>query len=86
MEKSARKYTVKFTVEETEDRRLTVKMDAGPFLRTEHIMSIAGSIMENIAKSNTVPIETVLADFCKGTLAMHKNVRLVEQRDVLKGD
>jgi hypothetical protein len=49
-------------------------------------MSIAGSIMENIAKSNNVPIETVLADFCKGTLAMHKNVRLVEQRNILKGD
>lgn len=86
MEKSARKYTVKFTVEETEDHRFKVKMNASPFLRTEHIMSIAGSIMENIAKSNNVPIETVLADFCKGTLAMHKNVRLVEQRDVLKGD
>lgn len=86
MEKSARKYKVKFTVEETEDRRLTVKMNASPFLRTSHIMSIAGSIMENIAKSNNVPIETVLADFCKGTLAMHENVRLVEQRNILKGD
>lgn len=86
MEKSARKYKVKFTVEETEDRCLTVKMNARPFLRTEHIMSIAGSIMENIAKSNNVPIETVLADFCKGTLAMHENVRLVEQRNILKGD
>lgn len=86
MEKSARKYKVKFTVEETEDRRLTVKMNASPFLRTSHIMSIAGSIMENIAKSNNVPIETVLADFCKGTLAMHGIVRLVEQRNILKGD
>lgn len=86
MEKSARKYKVKFTVEETEDHRLTVKMNASPFLRTIHIMSIAGSIMENIAKSNNVPIETVLADFCKDTLAMHENVRLVVQRDILKGD
>lgn len=86
MEKSARKYTVKFTVEETEDRRLKVKMNASQFLHADHIMSIAGSIMENFAKRNNVPIETVLADFCKGTLAMHKNVRLVEQRDVLKGD
>lgn len=86
MEKSARKYTVTFTVEETEDRRLNVKMNASPFLRIEHIMSIAGSIMENIAKSNNVPIETVLADFCKGTLAMHENVRLVEQHNILKGD
>ncbi len=86
MEKSARKYKVKFTVEETEDRRLTVKMNASPFLRTIHIMSIAGSIMENIAKSNNVPIETVLFDFCKGILDQHENVRLVEQQDVLKGD
>lgn len=86
MEKSARKYKVKFTVEETEDRRLTVKMNASPFLRTIHIMSIAGSIMENFAKRNNVPIETVLADFCKGTLALHESVRLEEQRDVLKGD
>ena len=86
MEKSERKYKVKFTVEETEDRRLTVKMNASPFLRTEHIMSIAGSIMENVAKSNNVPIETVLADFCKASLALHESIRLVEQRDVLKGD
>lgn len=86
MEKSARKYKVKFTVEETEDCRLTVKMNASPFLRTEHIMSIAGSIMENVAKSNNVPIETVLEDFCKGTIALHESVRLVERRDVLKGD
>lgn len=86
MEKSARKYKVKFTVEETEDRRLTVKMNASPFLRTIHIMSIAGSIMENVAKSNDVPIETVLVDFCKGTLALHESVRLEEQRDALKGD
>ena len=86
MEKSARKYKVKFTVEETEDRHLNVKMNASPFLRTEHIMSIAGSIMENIAKSNIVPIETVLFDFCKGILAMHENVRLVEQRNIPKGD
>ena len=35
MEKSARKYKVKFTVEETEDRRLTVKMNASPFLLVE---------------------------------------------------
>lgn len=86
MEKSVRKYKVKFTVEETEGRRLTVKMNASPFLRTIHIMSIAGSIMENIAKSNNVPIETVLFDFCKGILDQHENVRLEEQRDVLKGD
>lgn len=86
MEKSARKYKVKFTVEETEDRRLTVKMNASPFLRTIHIMSIAGSIMENIAKSNNVPIETVLFAFCKGILDQHENVRLVEQRNILKGD
>lgn len=86
MEKSARKYKVKFTVEETEDHRLTVKMNASPFLRTEHILSIAGSIMENVAKSNDVPIETVLADFCKGTLALHESIRLVGQRNILKGD
>lgn len=86
MEKSARKYTVIFTVEEMEDRRLKVKMIASPFLRTIHIMSIAGSIMENIAKSNNVPIETVLFDFCKGILDQHENVRLVEQRNILKGD
>ena len=86
MEKSVRKYKVKFTVEETEDRHLNVKMNASPFLRTEHIMSIAGSIMENIAKSNNVPIETVLANFCKGCIAQHENVRLVEQRNILKGD
>lgn len=79
MEKSVRKYKVKFTVEETEDRRLNVK-------RTEHIMLIAGSIMENVAKSNDVPIETVLADFCKGTLALYESIRLVEQRNILKGD
>ena len=42
--------------------------------------------MENIAKSNNVPIETVLFDFCKGILDQHENVRLVEQQDVLKGD
>ena len=65
---------------------MTVKMNASPFLRTIHIMSIAGSIMENIAKSNNVPIETVLFDFCKGILDQHENVRLVEQQDVLKGD
>lgn len=86
MEKSVRKYKVKFTVEETEDHRLTVKMNASPFLRTIHIMSIAGSIMENIAKSNNVPIEAVLFNFCKGILDQHENVRLEEQRDVLKGD
>lgn len=86
MEKSVRKYKVKFTVEETEDRRLNVKMNASPFLRTEHIMLIAVSIMENIAKSNNVPIETVLAEVCKGTLVMHENVRLVEQRNIPKGD
>lgn len=86
MEKSVRKYKVKFTVEETEDRRLTVKMNASPFLRTVHILSIAGCIMENIAKSNNVPIETVLFDFCKGILDQHENVRLEEQRYVLKGD
>lgn len=86
MEKNVRKYTVTFTVEETEDCRLTIKQDASPFLRTEHIMAIAGSIMENIAKCNDFPIETVLADFCKGTLALHESVRLEEQRDVLKGD
>jgi hypothetical protein len=49
-------------------------------------MSIAGSIMENFAKRNNVPIETVLEDFCKGTLALHESVRLVEQRNILKGD
>lgn len=86
MEKSARKYTVTFTVEETEDRRLTVKMNASPFLRTAHILSIAGCIMENIAKCNDFPIETVLANFCKGCIAQHDSVRLVEQRDGLKGD
>lgn len=86
MEKSARKYTVIFTVEETEDRRLTVKMDAGPFLRTAHILSIAGCIMENISKCNDIPIETVLADFCKGCIDQHESVRLVEQRNILKGD
>lgn len=86
MEKSVRKYKVKFTVEETEDRRLNVKMNAIPFLRTIHIMSIAGSIMENIAKINNVPIETVLFDFCKGILDQHENVRLMEQRNILKGD
>lgn len=86
MEKSVRKYTVTFTVEETEDRRLTVKMNASPFLRTFHILSIAGSIMENIAKCNDFPIETVLADFCKACIAQHDDIRMVEQRDVLKGD
>ena len=86
MEKSARKYKVKFTVEETEDRRLTVKMNTGPFLRTAHILSIAGCIMENISKCNDIPIETVLADFCKGCIAQHESVRLVEQHNVLKGD
>ena len=74
MEKSSRKYKVKFTVEETEDRRLNVKMNASPFLRTEHIMSIAGSILENIAKSNNVPIEIVLFKFCKGILYQHEHV------------
>lgn len=86
MEKSARKYTVTFTVEETEDSRLTVKMAASPFLRTSHIMSIAGCIMENIAKGNDIPIETVLADFCKGCIAQHDSIRLVEQKNALKGD
>lgn len=86
MEKNVRKYTVTFTVEETEDNRLTVKMAASPFLRTAHILSIAGCIMENIAKCNDFPIETVLADFCKGCIDQHESVRLVEQRDVLKGD
>lgn len=86
MEKSARKYTVTFTVEEGEDRRLAVKMNASPFLRTSHLMSIAGCIMENIAKCNDFPIETVLADFCKGCIDQHESVRLLEQRDVLKGD
>lgn len=86
MEKSVRKYKVKFTVEETEDRRLNVKMNASPFLRTVHIMSIAGCIMENISKCNDIPIETVLADFCKGCIAQHESVRLVEQRNILKGD
>ena len=86
MEKSARKYKVKFTVEETEDRRLTVKMNASPFLRTSHIMSIAGCIMENIAKGNDIPIETVLADFCKGCIARHDRIRLVEQKNGPKGD
>ena len=42
--------------------------------------------MENVAKSNDDPIETVLVDFCKGTLALHESVRLEEQRDALKGD
>lgn len=86
MEKSVRKYTVTFTVEETEDRRLTVKMNASPFLRTAHILSIAGSIMENIAKGNDIPIETVLADFCKGCIAQHDSIRLVAQQNGLKGD
>lgn len=86
MEKSVRKYKVKFTVEETEARRLTVKMDAGPFLRSAHILSIAGFIMENISRCNDIPIETVLADFCKGCIAQHESVRLVEQHNVLKGD
>ena len=87
MEKSARKsYNVIFTVEEKEGRRWTVKMNAIPFLRTAHIMSIAECIMEHVAKNSNVPIETVLADFCRGTLAMHENVRLGEQRNILKGD
>ena len=86
MEKSARKYTVTFTVEETEDRRLTVKMNASPFLRTAHILTIAGCIMENIAKCNDFPIETVLADFCKGCIDQHERIRLVEQQNALKGD
>ena len=86
MEKSARKYTVTFTVEETEDRRLTVKMNASPFLRTAHILSIAVCIMENIAKCNDIPIKTVLADFCKGCIAQHDSIWLVEQQNALKGD
>lgn len=86
MEKSARKYKVKFTVEETEDHRLTIKMAASPFLRTVHIISIAGCIIENIAKGNDIPIETVLADFCKGCIARHDRIRLVEQKNGLKGD
>lgn len=86
MEKSARKYTVTFTVEETEDRRATVKMNASPFLRTAHILSIAGCIMENISKGDDIPIETVLADFCKGCIAQHDSIRLVEQQNALKGD
>lgn len=86
MEKNVRKYTVTFTVNETEDRRLTVKMNASPFLRTAHILSIAGCIMENIAKGNDIPIETVLADFCKGCIAQHDSIRLVEQQNALKGD
>lgn len=86
MEKSVRKYTVTFTVEEGEDRRLAVKMNASPFLRTAHILSIAGCIMENISRGNNVPLETVLSDFCKGCIAQHDDIRLVEQRDVLKGD
>jgi hypothetical protein len=61
-------------------------MDAGPFLRTAHILSIAGCIMENISRCNDIPIETVLADFCKGCIAQHESVRLVEQRNILKGD
>lgn len=81
-----RKVTLIFTVEEKDGRRLMVKMNAIPFIRTAHIMSIAECIMEHVAKSSNVPIETVLADFCKGTLAMHENVRMMEQRDVLKGD
>lgn len=86
MEKNVRKYTVTFTVEETEDRRLTIKMNAIPILRTAHILSIAGCIMEHIAKATDLPLETVLADFCKGCIAQHENVRLVEQRNILKGD
>lgn len=86
MEKSARKYTVTFTVEEGEDRRLAVIMNASPFLRTSHILSIAGCIMENISRGNNVPLEVVLSDFCKGCIAQHDDIRLVEQRDVLKGD
>lgn len=86
MEKNVRKYTVTFTVEETEDRRLTIKMNAIPILRTAHILSIAGCIMENIAKANDLPLETVLADFCKGCIARHDSIRLVEQQNALKGD
>ena len=86
MEKNVRKYTVTFTVEETEDRRLTIKQNVSPFLRTVHIMAIAGCIMENIAKCNDFPIETVLADFCKGCIDQHESVRLVEQQNALKGD
>ncbi len=86
MEKNVRKYIVTFTVEETEDRRLTIKMNAIPILRTAHILSIAGCIMENIAKGNDIPIETVLADFCKGCIARHDRIRLVEQQNGLKGD
>ena len=86
MEKNVRKYTVTFTVEKTEDRRLTIKMNAIPILRTAHILSIAGCIMENISRCNDIPIETVLADFCKGCIAQHESVRLVEQRNILKGD
>lgn len=86
MEKSARKVAVIFTVEEKEGRHLMVKMNAIPFLRTAHIMSIAECIMEHVAESSNVPIETVLADFCKGTLAMHESVRMEEQRNILKGD
>lgn len=86
MEKNVRKYTVTFTVEETEDRRLTIKMNAIPILRTAHILSIAGCIMENIAKVNDLPLETVLADFCKGCIARHDRIRLVEQQNALKGD
>lgn len=86
MEKNVRKYTVTFTVEETEDRHLTIKMNAIPILRTTHILSIAGCIMENLAKATDLPLETVLADFCKGCIARHESVRLVEQHNVLKGD
>ena len=42
--------------------------------------------MENISKCNDIPIETVLADFCKGCIAQHESVRLVEQHNILKGD
>lgn len=84
MEKNVRKYTVTFTVEETEDRRLPVQMDEGPFLRTVPVMAIAGCIMENFAKSNNVPIETVLANFCKGCIAQHDSIRLVEQQNDLR--
>lgn len=86
MEKNARKYAVIFTVEETEPRRLTIKMNAIPFLRTSHCLLIAESIMEHLARNTNVPIETVLADFCNVTLARNESVRMVEQRNIPKGD
>lgn len=84
MEKNVRKYTVTFTVEEKDGRHLMVKMNAIPFLRTAPVMAIAGCIMENFAKSNNVPIETVLANFCKGCIAQHDSIRLVEQQNGLR--